>query len=130
MTKFEDMDENQKNMVHKMIEMITRQTSYDYEEAKAKIIEHDFDFAKVIREFMGIKPKNNEDNKIVKNVNQQIYTEIRGLMDTAASSFRYQQEVNEARVKHIEKQKYDREQELKEKESKDPIINTNECNDE
>jgi hypothetical protein len=102
MSKYETMDENQKNMIHKMIEMVTRQTTYTYEEAKSKVIEHNFDFTKVVREYMGITKKEEINTK---SVNQQIYTEIRDLMDTAASSYRYKQELNEAHAKQVEQAK-------------------------
>ena len=122
MSKYEAMDENQKSMIHKMIEMVTRQTTYTYEEAKSKVIEHNFDFTKVVREYMGITEKEEINTK---SVNQQIYTEIRDLMDTAASSYRYKQELNEARAKHGEQLRL--EQAAEEKSEKEPTINTKEC---
>jgi hypothetical protein len=65
-------------------DIIMRQTDYTREVATNKLLEHNNDILAIIREYNGpvkkiIKP--------VKSVNQQIYTEIRGLMDDAAATY-------------------------------------------
>ena len=40
-----------------MIMMVVRQTSYDYETAEQKLIENGYNYDTVIKEYMGIKPK-------------------------------------------------------------------------
>ena len=72
------------------ISMIMRQTDYTRETAQQKLQEHKNDLMSVIREYMtpstsvltsGLTP-------VPKNsVNQQIYKEIRGLMDDAARNY-------------------------------------------
>jgi hypothetical protein len=39
------------------IQIIIRQTSYNYEQSKSKLLEFNFDYEEVIKDFMGIKKK-------------------------------------------------------------------------
>ena len=69
------------------IAMIMRQTNYDATTAEAKLSEHNNDVLQVIREYLNagkeIKPE--PVNRL--SVNQQIYKEIRGMMDDAAKNY-------------------------------------------
>ena len=68
------------------IELIMRQTDYDLEKASQKLIEHDGDVLKVVREYMGpSKPNPYCTNKMSKN--QQVFKEIRSMMDEAARNY-------------------------------------------
>lgn len=71
--------------VHNNISVIMKQTDYDRDKAYLKLKEYDFDLHKVIREYMGIvdKPKDEKVN----TVNQTIFKEIRGFMDTAMQGY-------------------------------------------
>jgi len=82
-----------------MRDIITRQTNYDSDTASQKLIEHNNDVIKVIEEYMGIKKK---DTPPIKSVNQQTFTEIRNLMDDAATRYRLQKEADERRQALIE----------------------------
>lgn len=82
--------EKEKEIQKQLVLMVTRQTEYSFEEAEQKLLEHNNDYIKVIKESMNIIPKEKEK----KTTNQQIYTEIRGLMDAAASNHRNIQEQN------------------------------------
>ena len=62
-------------------DIIMRQTDYTREVATNKLLEHNNDILAIIREYNG------PAKKPVKSVNQQIYTEIRGLMDDAAATY-------------------------------------------
>lgn len=73
------------NELENNIEIILRQTTLTREEAIQKLNEYNNDYVKVIKFFMGIKEKNTE--KIV-SVNQQIYKEIRTVLDDATRTFR------------------------------------------
>lgn len=73
------------NELENNIEIILRQTTLSREEAIEKLNEYNNDYIKVIKFFMGIKEKNTE--KIV-SVNQQIYKEIRTVLDDATRTFR------------------------------------------
>jgi hypothetical protein len=72
------------------ISMIMRQTDYTRETAQQKLQEHKNNLMSVVREYMapassvltsGLTPGPK------KSVNQQIYKEIRGLMDDAARNY-------------------------------------------
>ena len=68
------------------IELIMRQTDYDKTTAEQKLIAHNNDTTQVIREYLNP----NKINKICttkRSVNQQIYKEIRGMMDDAAKTY-------------------------------------------
>ena len=76
------------------ISMIMRQTDYTRETAQQKLQEHKNDLMSVIREYMapptsvltsGLAPGHAPGQ--AKSVNQQIYKEIRGLMDDAARNY-------------------------------------------
>ena len=60
-----------------------------------------YNYQKVLNEYFGIK----EAPKKEQTTNQQIYGEIRNLMDTGARRFRMEQEKAKAYQEYIEKQK-------------------------
>jgi len=78
-------------------EIIMRQTDYDSETAKNKVKEFKGDVETIVREFMNPPTK----KPIKKSVNQEIYGQIRGLMDDAAKNFRNKQESNKLKEKHL-----------------------------
>jgi hypothetical protein len=68
------------------IEMIMRQTNYDQTTAREKLTEHQNDVMRVIREYL--KGGKTEQPTVTKlSTNQQIYKEIRGMMDDAAKTY-------------------------------------------
>ena len=67
------------------IEMIMRQTNYDETTAREKFAEHK-DVMKVIREYLN-DGKLNQTVAAKLSTNQQIYKEIRGMMDDAAKTY-------------------------------------------
>jgi hypothetical protein len=67
------------------IGMIMRQTNYDETTAREKLAEHK-DVMKVIREYLN-GGKLNEPVAAKLSTNQQIYKEIRGMMDDAAKTY-------------------------------------------
>jgi len=69
-----------------LINMIMRQTDYDREKVCEKLIEHNDDYMKIIREYIG-SSKVVIETQPIKSVNQQIYKEIRTLMDDAAINY-------------------------------------------
>lgn len=76
-------EDKQAQILHEMIDMVTRQTEYDYDTAKAKLEENKWDYTVVIREYMGIEEK----KETKKTLNQEIFKQIRKHMDTASSKF-------------------------------------------
>ena len=76
-------EEKQAEILHKMIEMVTRQTDYTYDEAKEHLENNKWDYNIVIRKYMGIPDKKPQ----MKSVNQEKFRQIREKMDTAGSKF-------------------------------------------
>ena len=68
------------------INMIMRQTDYTRETAQQKLQEHNNNMIDVIREYMAPPVKATAPSSS-KSVNQQIYKEIRGMMDDAARNY-------------------------------------------
>ena len=69
----------------KIIEIVIRQTSYSFDEAKKQLDENNNDYLKVIKKSLGIT----EEKVIEKStsINQQIYKEIRGFMDNGSKNY-------------------------------------------
>lgn len=83
------------------VNMICRQTDYSEDEAREKLEKNNYNYQLVLNEYFGIK----ESVKKEKTTNQQIYGEIRNLMDTGARKFRQEQDRAKAYQEYLEKQK-------------------------
>lgn len=83
-----------------LIEMVVRQTQYTYEEASEKLEECNNNYLTVIRGSLGISKTK---DTTVKSINQHVYKEIRGLMDTASGTYRRKQEMEKNKEELIEK---------------------------
>ena len=68
-----------------LVEIVLRQTTLSRDEVIERLSKNENNYLNVIEEFMGIN-KNKQKNIIT--VNQQIYKEIRAVMDGAANNFR------------------------------------------
>ena len=68
-----------------LVDIVLRQTTLSRDEVIERLSKNENNYVKVIEEFMGIN-KNKQKNNIT--VNQQIYKEIRTVMDCAANNFR------------------------------------------
>lgn len=68
-------------------DMILRQTDYTIEMAQQKLLEHNNDVVQVIREYMKPQAKQQSIPPKPLSTNQQIYKEIRGMMDDAAATY-------------------------------------------
>ena len=96
---------------HLLVEMVMRQTNYSFDEAKTNLKNSNNDYMKVIREAIGVAPKNTAP---VTTINQGIYKEIRCLMDTAAATHRRKKEFDEKKeqlIAHLKKQKEEKDKE-------------------
>ena len=100
--------QKQKEFQH-IIDVLKRQTTYDEETIKEKLIEFDNDPTKVVKHYLGIDVNKKKEEKKITTLNQGIYSEIRTLMDDAASEFRKKQEYTE----YVNKVNYLRSQQLK-----------------
>ena len=75
------------------IELIMRQTNYDKSTAEEKLAQHNNDATQVIRDYLS-GGKINKPCVTRLSVNQQIFKEIRNMMDDAAK--KYAEKKNEA----------------------------------
>ena len=73
------------NINEEAVDIVLRQTTLSRDEVIERLSKNENNYLKVIEEFMGIN-KNKQKNNIT--VNQQIYKEIRAVMDGAANNFR------------------------------------------
>jgi hypothetical protein len=76
-------------------DLIMRQTDYTSEVAEEKLKEHKNDVVAIIREYMLQGTIAKKEVEVKKSVNQQIYNEIRNLMDDAALSYKQKKELEE-----------------------------------
>ena len=78
--------------ISEQIAIILRQTNYDENTAKEKLVECNNDHIKVIKLYMGIidKPKNNQKN--IKSVNQEIYKQLRYKLNDSMQKYNEEQE--------------------------------------
>lgn len=97
-----------------IINLVLNQTNMDRETAKQMLEENDFNSIKVIKQHFGIKEKQEKKEDIV-NVNQQVYKEIRNLMDTASKQYRIKKELEQRREDFM---KFLKERESKTQENK------------
>lgn len=70
-----------------LLEIILRQTDYDKETAKQKLLEHDGKYENVIKEFMGIKLEKKSMRVKPASLQQEIFTQIRKQMDLSIKDF-------------------------------------------
>ena len=67
--------------------LILRQTDYTETQANEKLKEHHYDVNAVIREYLSPGPNKVQVSIPTVSTNQQIYKQIRGLMDDAAMTY-------------------------------------------
>jgi len=72
------------------IQFIVSQTNYDECEALEKLESCSNDVVKVVSDYLGITPK--EDQNLKKTKNQKVYSVIRDIMDKGSNNYRIQQE--------------------------------------
>ena len=86
--------------------MIRRQTNYSKEEIIEKLEGNNYNYIPILNEYNGRSIiEENQKN----TTNQQIYSQIRNLMDDGAKRFRLQQEKAENYKKWLEKNKNEQE---------------------
>jgi len=75
------------------IQIIMRQTDYNEETAKEKLIEYSCDHLAVIKFFLGISDKKEEP---VKNANQERYRQIRYKLDSNMREYNQRKDAEQA----------------------------------
>ena len=90
----------------KIIEIVMRQTNYDYDISKEKLEECNYNYEMVIRQYVDKESSNskssiernnnnNNNNKTNKSINQQIYSQIRNFMDYGAYQYEKRKQQSE-----------------------------------
>lgn len=82
----EKMEMRHKQQIH----FIMTQTNYDENEASEKLKLYNNDVMKVVGDYLGISPKEDENAKKTKN--QKIYSVIRDIMDKGSRNYQIQQD--------------------------------------
>lgn len=72
-----------------LIKMVCRQSDLTNDEARERLENEQYNYMKVLNNYFGIKDTKSENPT---TINQQIYGEIRTLMDTGAKGYRMEQE--------------------------------------
>ena len=85
---------NNEKVKNEIVELVLRQTDYSKEDAILKLELNNYNFHKVIKEYM-TPERNQEDRNDQKkiNVNQQIFKEIRNMMDSGERNKRFADEL-------------------------------------
>lgn len=88
-----------------LINMVCRQTELTTDEARERLEKEQYKYMNVLNDYFEIKETKNENPN---SINQQIYGEIRNLMDTGSKSYRveqerseYMQKMNERRIEAL-----------------------------
>ena len=108
----------QKHKYERFIEITMNQTTYTRDEAISSLEKHNGDITLVIKEFLGVTNKDEEQKKEKnsKSLHQKRYSVIREFMDNASSQFMRKQEETKRYNDFLERQK----EAKKAKETKDP----------
>ena len=77
--------------IDKYIQIIKTQTNYDDYYAIQKLKDFNYDYMKVIRDYMGIPEKKVQK---IKSVNQEIYKQIRHNLDANMKEYREKNPIN------------------------------------
>ena len=82
------------DLIEEKIQIIMRQTDYNNDIAREKLIEHNFDEIATIKSYLGIKEK-----KItpIKSLNQEIYKQLRYKLDGNMRDYRNRVEKGEVK---------------------------------
>ena len=81
--------ENVRNQLNEIVQIVCRQTELTEEEARERLEKEQYNHMKVLNDYFGFKEVKPENKS---SINQQIYGEIRSLMDTSSRNFRLEQE--------------------------------------
>ena len=88
----EQQEQYKEKRIEETCKMIMRQTDYTYDESREKLVKANFDYLKVIKNYMtGESTQTSSETTATetskKTVNQHIYSELRNFMDTATIGY-------------------------------------------
>lgn len=84
-----------------LIDVIIRQTDYTEEKAIEKLTEHKNDVIAIVREYMGVVKPPTRNDLVKSSTNQQIFSEIRNLMDDAAKTYQTKKAYEKRKEEYI-----------------------------
>jgi hypothetical protein len=84
-----------------LIDVIIRQTDYTEEKAIEKLTEHKNDVIAIVREYMGVVKPPTRNEVVKSSTNQQIFSEIRNLMDDAAKNYQAKKAYEKRKEQYI-----------------------------
>ena len=100
------------DITEKFVLQIMSQTNYSEEVARKKLKEHNNDYMKVLKEYMGIPEKKAVET--VKSVNQEIYKQIRSSLDQTMKEYREKNPINIDQITNNLQESEEREREKRE----------------
>lgn len=106
-----------------LIDVIIRQTDYTEEKAIDKLTEHKNDVLAIVREYMGLVKPPTRIETIKSSTNQQIFSEIRNLMDDAAKTYQAKKAYEKRKEEYIAYMQA-KQQEQAKKEAQDASANS------
>lgn len=80
-----------------IIKLVCRQTDYTNEIAKEHLEKNNYNYLKVIKNYMNPTPQQPKTPTINKSVNQKIYTELRNFMDYGCRQYELKKQLNKKR---------------------------------
>jgi hypothetical protein len=89
------------------IKTIMNQTNYTKQESYEKLVQHNFDKIKVIKEYLGI-PLDPPKKVSSKSINQEIYKQIRKELDVSMNNYNRKNPLNIEQVIHNFKESEER----------------------
>ena len=84
-----------------LIDVILRQTDYTEEKTIEKLAEYNNDVIAIVREYMGVVKPPSRNDIIKSSTNQQIFSEIRNLMDDAARTYQAKKAYEKRKEQYI-----------------------------
>ena len=84
-----------------LIDVILRQTDYTEEKTIEKLAEYNNDVIAIVREYMGVVKPPSRNDIIKTSTNQQIFSEIRNLMDDAARTYQAKKAYEKRKEQYI-----------------------------
>lgn len=82
------MEESKIQDIEEILQLVCRQTNYSQEEAEKKLKQNNYDAMTVIREYLGVKPKSNNTEKVIEKsqINQEMYKQFRSKLEIQTSN--------------------------------------------
>jgi hypothetical protein len=85
----------EKSLIDEKIQMVMRQTDYNEDSAREKLLEHSYDEIATIKSYLGINVKKEPEK--VKSINQEIYKQLRNKLDSNMQDYKVRVEKGESK---------------------------------